>query len=61
MSSTDNPNSNENYYRPKMLVTQAKFDAATPEERERFNYAVDESILPPPFWVTPVSEPEDNS
>ena len=46
--------------RPRMLVTQKRFDAATPEERERFNYAVDESILPEPFWITPVSEPEDD-
>lgn len=60
MSSTENPNSKENYYRPKMLVTQKEFDAASPEERERFNYEVDERILPEPFWITPVSEPEND-
>ncbi|MCG8381717.1 MAG: hypothetical protein MJA28_05775 [Gammaproteobacteria bacterium] len=35
----------ERYY-PKFLVTQAEYDAATPEERER--YIVDESVLEPP-------------
>lgn len=33
-------------YYPKFLVTQAEYDAATPEERER--YIVDESVLEPP-------------
>lgn len=34
------------WYYPKFLVTQAEYDATTPEERE--HYVVDESVVEPP-------------
>tara|TARA_R100000687_G_scaffold72994_1_gene63365 strand:+ start:4031 stop:4204 length:174 start_codon:yes stop_codon:yes gene_type:complete len=47
--------------RPRMLVTQEKFDAASQEQRERFNYAVEEeTVLELPMCCTPVSEPEND-
>ena len=38
-------NTSEWYY-PKFLVTQAEYDATTPEERQ--HYVVDESVVEPP-------------
>ena len=60
MSDPQKPLDRKNFYVPAFLVTQKEFDAASQEERERFNYEVDESILPEPFWITPVSEPDDD-
>jgi hypothetical protein len=43
------------WYFPKFLVTQAEYDATTPEERE--HYVVDESVVEPPQMF---SIPEDD-
>ncbi|HCS27866.1 MAG TPA: hypothetical protein DIW43_10455 [Spongiibacteraceae bacterium] len=60
MSDSEKPLDRKNFYVPVFYVTRAEYDAASPEERERFNYVVNEDILPEPFWVTPVSEPDDD-
>lgn len=50
-----------NLDRPRMLVTQAEYDAASPETRAQLNYAVHEGpMTEPPQWVCPVSDPEDD-
>lgn len=50
-----------NLDRPRMLVTQAEYDAASPETRTKLNYAVDERIITePPHCVCPVSDPADD-
>jgi len=47
-------------YRPKFLVTQAQFDSASQEERERYNYLVvdDSPMEPPPHICTLPGEQE---
>jgi len=44
-------------YDPKFLVTQVVYDAATPEERER--YVVDERVLEPPQMYS-IPDPDDD-
>lgn len=40
-------------YYPKFLVTQKVFDAASPEERAKYNYVVDEQVLDMPEHISP--------
>jgi len=36
-------------YKPRFLVTQAEYDVASPEERNRYNYVVvDDELIPLP-------------
>ncbi|WP_158658207.1 hypothetical protein [Agarilytica rhodophyticola] len=45
-------NTKDKYY-PRFLVTQEIFDAASPEERAKYNYVVDERLLEMPEHIPP--------
>lgn len=44
-------------YMPRFLVTQEVYDAASPSERQKYNYVVDEEILTlPKTFNIPIQE-----
>jgi hypothetical protein len=58
MSENSKNKDSEKVYMPRFLVTQEEYDKASPEEREKFNYVVDETPLTPPKTY---SIPEEDS
>lgn len=61
MSENKTDEGSKNTYIPRFLVTQKEYDEASLEERQHYNYAVeDETLLTPPkTYSIPVEDSDD--